>query len=419
MRIVSTLALAIALGGTIAATPAFAAKKDDKAAAPAQKYTPAVQKALIAAQDALKKDDTATATAKLAEAKAAGLQTADDKYMTGSMEYQLYQKTKDEATLGDAVELMVSSGSASGPTLAQLQSIQASFAYKAKDYVKAANSATEALKNGSTEPSLVPIMIESLQNQGKTVEALTALNGYIDKAAAAGQPAPLEWFQRGMETAFHPNAGADVEAVRTQASAVMSKLAASYPTKQNWRAVGINEIILYKMPTDQKVDMFRLLRAADGLLSDSDYREYAAGVYLAYPGEAAAILKEGNAKGVVNLSGKNEATDLLGIVNGKTTADKASLAASDKSARNAADSKAALTTADAYVTYGMYPQAIDLYKVALAKGADAGTVNLHTGWALALSGDAAGAKAAFGQVTGPRKPIAELWIAHLNHPTQG
>ncbi|WP_404713159.1 hypothetical protein [Sphingomonas sp. MMS24-J13] len=417
MRIVSTLALALALGGTVAATPAFAAKKEEKA--PAQKFTPAVQKALIATQEALKAGDTATATAKIAEAKAAGLQTADDKYMTGSMEYQLYQKTKDEATLGDAVELMISSGSATGQTLAQLQSIQASFAYKAKDYGKAANSATEALKGGSTEPSLVPILIESLQNQGKTLEALTALNAYIDKSNAAGQPAPLEWFQRGMETAFHPNAGANVEAVRVQAADVMRKLVASYPTKQNWRAVGINEIILYKMPTDQKVDMFRLLRATDGLLSDSDYREYAAGVYLAYPGEAAAILKEGNAKGVVNLSGKNEATDLLGIVNGKTTADKASLAASDKSARNAADSKAALTTADAYVTYGMYPQALDLYKVALAKGADAGTVNLHTGWALALSGDAAGAKAAFQQVTGPRKPIADLWLAHLDHPTQG
>jgi hypothetical protein len=67
----------------------------------------------------------------------------------------------------------------------------------------------------------------------------------------------------------------------------------------------------------------------------------------------------------------------------------------------------------------MYPQALDLYKVALTKGADAGTVNLHTGWALASSGDAAGAKAAFQQVTGARKPIADLWIAHLDHPTAG
>jgi hypothetical protein len=417
MRIVSTLALAIAFGGTVVATPAFAAKKE--AAAPAAKYTPAVQKALLAAQEALKTGDTATATAKMAEAKAAGLQTADDKYATGSMEYQIYQKTKDDAMLTDGVDLMISSGSASAQNLAQLYTVQAQLAFGAKNYTKASTAAGEALKAGATEPNLVPIQIESLQNLGQTLPALTGLNAYIDKSVAAGQPAPLEWFQRGMDIAFRSKSTTDADAIRLQATDVMRKLVSSYPTKQNWHAVGLNLILLYKMPTDQKVDMFRMLRAAGALLSDSDYREYASGVYLAYPGEAATILTEGGSKGVVNLTGKNDASDLLGIVKGKVAADKASLAGSDKAGRAAADSKASLTTADAYVTYGMYPQALDLYKVALTKGADAGTVNLHTGWALASSGDAAGAKAAFQQVTGARKPIADLWIAHLDHPTAG
>ncbi len=418
MKIVSTLALAIALGGAVVATPAFA-KKDDKAAPAAPKYSPAVQKALVAAQDALKKEDVATATAKIGEAKAAGLQTSDDKYATGSLEYQIYQKTKDDKMLADGVDLMISSGSATPSNLASLYTVQAQIAYGAKDYAKAATATDAALKAGATEPNLVPIQVESLQNLGKTLEALTALNAYIDKAVAAGQPAPLEWFQRGMDIAFRVKTTTDADAIRVAAADIMHKLVAAYPTKANWHAVGLNEILLFKMPTDQKVDMFRLLRAAGALLSDSDYREYASGVYLAYPGEAATILEEGGSKGVLNLSGKNDASDLLGIVKGKTAADKASLAGSDKSARNAADSKAALTTADAYVTYGMYPQALDLYKVALAKGADAGTISLHTGWALALSGDTAGAKAAFQQVSGARKPIADLWIAHLDHPTQG
>ncbi len=78
MKIVSTLALAIALGSAMTATPAFAAK-DKKEEAPKQKYTPAVQKALVDAQNALKAKDTATVLAKIAEAKAAGLQTSDDK----------------------------------------------------------------------------------------------------------------------------------------------------------------------------------------------------------------------------------------------------------------------------------------------------------------------------------------------------
>ena len=130
------------------------------------------------------------------------------------------------------------------------------------------------------------------------------------------------------------------------------------------------------------------------------------------------ILQEGNSKGIVNLTAKGDAADVMGIVKGKVAADKASLPAADKGARAAANGKAALSTADAYVGYAEYAKAIDLYKVALAKGGvDANTVNLHMGWAQALSGDAAGAKATFATVAGPRKPVADFWIIHLDHPT--
>jgi len=418
MRIVSTLALAVALGSAVVATPAFAKdKKED--AAPAQKYTPAVQKALVAAQAALKAGDTAGVTAAVAAAKAAGLVTGDDKYATGSIEYQLYQTTKDDATLRDAVELMVSAGTATPANLAQLYTVRAQLAYQAKDYTKASDSATQAMKNGATEPSLVPILVTSLSNLGQTLAALTALNGYIDKSAGAGQPVPVEWYQRGLAIGYGSKSTTDVDAIHTATSEITRKWVASYPTKQNWHDALVTYMSQYKIPTDVQVDVFRLLRAAGALLGDNDYREYAADVYLRYPGEANTVLTEGGSKGVLNLTGKNDASDLLGVVKGKVAADKASLPASDKSARAAADGKAAVSTADAYVGYGQYPQAIELYKVALAKGADASTVNLRLGWALALSGDTAGAKAAFAQVQGIRKPIADFWVVHLDHPTAG
>ena len=417
MRIVSTLALAIALGGAVAAAPAYAKDKKEEAA-PAPKYSPAVQKALIAAQAALKANDAAGAATQIAAAKAAGLTTADDKNATGSLEYQLYQINKDPALLSDGVDLMISSGKA-GANLSQLLSVQAQIAFQAKDYTKAANSSSEALKAGSTEASLVPIQVTSLSNLGRTAEALNALNAYIDKANAAGQQVPVEWFQRGLAIGYTSKATTDAEAIRASTSEITRKWVAAYPTKQNWNDSLVTYLSQYKVPTDVQVDVFRLLRAAGALLSDGNYREYASNIYLRYPGETMSVLQEGGTKGVLNLTGKNEATDLLGIVKAKTAADKASLPASDKTARTAADGKAALSTADAYVGYGMYPQAIDLYKVALSKGADAATVNLHMGWAMALSGDSAGAKTAFGQVTGIRKPLADFWIVHLDHPTVG
>ena len=92
MRIVSKMALAIALGGMAVAAPAYAAKKEDKPA-PAAKATPAVQKAAYDAQKAADAGDFPTALTNYATAKAA-IVSDDDKMMVGQVGYHIYQKNK-------------------------------------------------------------------------------------------------------------------------------------------------------------------------------------------------------------------------------------------------------------------------------------------------------------------------------------
>ena len=77
MRIVSKMALAIALGGMAVAAPAFA-KKEQKQEKPADKASPAVQKASFDAQKAADAGDIPTALTNYAAAKAA-MTTDDDK----------------------------------------------------------------------------------------------------------------------------------------------------------------------------------------------------------------------------------------------------------------------------------------------------------------------------------------------------
>jgi hypothetical protein len=127
------------------------------------------------------------------------------------------------------------------------------------------------------------------------------------------------------------------------------------------------------------------------------------------PGEAKAVVDEGKAKGAFDASSK--AINEIGAAAGaKVAADKASLAGSEKSAASAANGKAALGTADAYFGYGDYAKAATLYKLALQKGGvDAATVNMRLGEALAKAGQAAEAKQAFAQVTGPRAELAQFW----------
>jgi tetratricopeptide (TPR) repeat protein len=418
MKIVSKMALAIALGGMAVAAPAFA-KKEEKpaAAASAEKATPAVQKAAFDAQKAADAGDIATALTNYNTAKAAMVNNTD-KFMVGRVGYQIFQKNKDEALFSEVVDMMLSSGLASADAQKQLYFAQGQIAYNKKDYAKALTAFQGAEKAGSTDPDLVPLIVESTALQGRTLDALKTLNDEATKRTAAGQPVPPEWYQRGVSIGYKNKSPSDQAAINQLTLELCLKWVASAPQPQYWN--GALEVYAqqFKLDNEGRLEMLRLLRAVGGLEGGDDYREYADDVYLRFPNEAMTVLQEGAAKGKVSLTGKNDATDVMGIVKGKVVADKASLPGADKASRAAATGKAALSTADAYVGYGDYAKAVDLYKVALAKGGvDAGTVNLHMGWALALSGDNAGAKAAFQAVTGVRKPIADFWLIHLDHPT--
>jgi len=417
MRIVSKMALAIALGGMAMTAPAFAKKEDKPAAASSEKATPAVQKAAFDAQKAADAGDVPTALTNYATAKAA-IVNNEDKFMVGRIGYQIYQKNKDEQLFSDSIDMMLESGKPSVDAQKQLYFAQGQIAYNKKNYPKALTSFQNAERVGSTDADLVPLIVESTALQGQTVQALQTLKDEATKREAAGQPVPPEWYQRGVSIGYKNKSPGDQAAINQLTLELCLKWVASAPQAQYWN--GALEVYAqqFKLDNEGRLEMLRLLRAAGAMEGGDDYREYADDVYLRFPNEAMTVLQEGAAKGKVTLTGKNDAADVMGIVKGKIAADKASLPGADKASRAAATGKSALSTADAYVGYGDYAKAVDLYKVALAKcGVDAGTVNLHMGWALALSGDNAGAKTAFQAVTGARKPLADFWLVHLDHPT--
>jgi hypothetical protein len=67
-------------------------------------------------------------------------------------------------------------------------------------------------------------------------------------------------------------------------------------------------------------------------------------------------------------------------------------------------------TADAHLSYGNYAKAATLYRTAMTKGGVDAKRHQHAGLgiALAMSGDKAGATAAFSAVTGPRQDLAHI-----------
>ena len=417
MRILSTTALALALAlGSTAAMPAAAKEKVAKPVA--ANYSPKVREAAVAAQNALAKYDLPGAQASIATAEQS-IANDDDKYVVGQLYLAVAQKNQDQALLSKAVGMMIDSNKAPADQKTQLLTVRGKLAYQAKDYATAETALTAAQQAGSTDQDLVPVLVESMHLNGHDLAAVQLLSASVDKVAAAGQPAPDTWFQRGIAIGYQTKATTARPQINAAVADLTKKWVTAYPTKAHWR----DTLIIYrdsnKLDAEQTLDLMRLLRTAGALNGQRDYMEYVDATYLRFPGEAKAVLDEGNRAGAIPAGDKN-ATEIKALVNGKVAADRASLVSAEKGARAAATGKNALTTADAYLGYGDYAKAIDLYKVALTKGGvDPATVNTRMGIALAKSGDAAGAKAAFAAVTGTRKPLADFWVTYLDHPPAG
>jgi tetratricopeptide (TPR) repeat protein len=283
-------------------------------------------------------------------------------------------------------------------------------AYQTKQYAKAETALDQAIRLGVSDPNAFVLLVETKNQNGKPAEAVEALEAAIAKQSAAGQVVPTQWYGRGLSIAM--SAKQNDPATQARLAAATGRIAqswiAAYPTKTNWRDALIIYRDVNKIDPDQELDLMRLMRTAGALKGERDYMDYVLAIYLKFPGEAKALLEEGSAAGFVNLGAGNP-KEIYTIVKGKIAADKASLS------KTASTGKNALSTGDAYLGYGDWATAADLYRMALTKGGvDANVVNTRLGMALARAGQKDAARQAFAQVTGPRAGLAKYWTIYLD-----
>ena len=151
------------------------------------------------------------------------------------------------------------------------------------------------------------------------------------------------------------------------------------------------------------------------MLGERDYVESAEALNRAnLVGEAKAVLDEGVSRSMLDAA-KPAVAQLIATVNRRVAADRAGLPRLRAAAQAGATGAAARGAADTYFGYGQYPEAAELYRLALLKGGeDANLVNARLGAALALAGRRPEAEAALRAVTGPRADLAIL--ARLARP---
>ena len=408
-------ASAVALAATMLTAAPHAAlaqkkKEEAKGGAPALKLSKPVQSLAAQAQKLQQEGNHAGAVELLKQADAIEKKNADDNYIVTMLRLNSAITLKDNAMIEQSLEGAIASGKLSADEEAKFRRNLGAMALQRQDYGKAQAEFERLIAMNPNDPSLLVEIAELQRRQGQNQKAVATLQQGIATQEKAGGKADESWYRRALAIAYDSKLPAEI-------TSTSEALVRAYPSPTNWRDV----LVIYRDTTrfdDQgNLDILRLMRANSALAGERDYAEYAETAALrGYPGEAKAVIEDGIAKGALK-STTPFVKEVLASVNPKIAGDKASLPGLEKEARAAANGRAALGTADAFLGYGEYAKAADLYKVALQKGnVDAATVNTRLGFSLGKSGDKAGGQAALAAVTTPpRAQLAKFYLIWLNN----
>lgn len=422
------LASAATLGlGVIAAPAAQAKDKDKEAAKPSNspefaKAAGPFQKAFgeFAAKkgkipDADFKAQAAAFVPQLA-AMDASIKTPLDREIYGQWQQQVGGYVDDSALRVKGLQNMIDSGLLTPDLNLAVASQLGQIAYLANDYASAIKALSPVMVDPKVDDAVPQMLAESYASSGKPKDGLAALKTAIAARKAANAAAPEEWYARGNRIAYT----AKLDAESTEWALL---LASAYPTPMNWlSAAQLVRAGAANYTSAEDLDISRLLDVTGALKLDPKYVEREYVIYLQaidprrFPGEAVRVAEQGIATGALKAS-DTFVTDALTQARPRVAGDKASLPGLAKDAGAAPNGKVATAAGDAYLAYGDYAKADELFTLALTKGvADADKDRVLTRLAEAQIGEAkyADAKATLAKITGARAAIASLWSTYAD-----
>lgn len=439
------LALGVVTGGTLVASPAMAAKQPgfkftpgfQKVAAPLQlgieaaktradviaakqkvtETSNAFQQARIkidrdrarVARDAALAELAGTLSAEKAQLEAAfaAAGNPDDKFMAGNLALSLGQLAQDNGMQRRGLQAMVESGKTPAADIPRFNFYIGQFSYQMEDYATARAAFQAAISAGFTENDVGALLAEAYMADNQVAQGLNVLKQAIERRKASGDPAPVNWYRRGLGAAYKAQ-------LLDQAADFSMGLVQAYPTNENWAGAITVVREIAKYPAQETLDLMRLMGRTNSYAEERDYVEYIqAADPRRLPGEALKVLQAGLAAGKLR-SGDIFVKDAQTTANQRIGADRASLPGLERDARAANATAATVSGAgDAFLSYGEPAKAEEYYKSALGKpGVDTARVLTRLGIAQSDQGKYAEAQQTFARVEGPRKPLAQLWAIY-------
>lgn len=377
--------------------------KKGKEEAPKQEISAEFGNAYNASFAAIEAQNFAEAQSQLLAAEAIA-KTADETYFLGNGFIRLGGLTDDKAMQRKGLELAINSGKSPADEVGRFMFFSGRISYDQQNYADAEFRLKGAIDAGYTGNSVDLTYIDTIFRQERTADGLAALREAIARLEARNSTIEERFYRTGVRNASL--------AGMAEETLYWSQLwVEKYPSPSNWR----DTLVLFRgtanYPSSENIDLMRLMRVSDAMASEQDYAEYIESAdSRRLPGEVLSVIEEGIAKG--NLStGNGFFTENIALAKDRIPEDRSSLDASVAKAQSSSNPLIAIGTADAYLGYGDYAKASQLYTLALEKpGADKNLVNTRLGISAAMQGNYDAARASFAKVGGAREPLAKFWM---------
>ena len=403
-----SIAFALTLAMGVLSGPALVSSA--QAAEPANKVTTkAVAEPLKKAQEAMKAKQWDAALSAIKQAQAVEKKTPFEAYQIDEfLSYVLIQQKKfSEAT--PVFERMLNSGFMPPEQVDERTKTVAQLYFQIKDYKKSAEWAKKWLDKHPGDETMSVLLGQSYYLLNDYKNAAATMGAVANSAEKGGRTPQENWLQIVLSSQFKlENKDGIADALK--------KLVRYYPKSEYWE----NLLDIYRRrDTSDRVTLgfYRLMNEVGTLKQDDDYMETAQlAIDAGVPGEAQAVMEKGVQNGTLKSDDKTKQgryDRLLAGAKKSATTDKASLAQLAKEAEKATQGQAYVALGQAYLSYGMFDEAIDALKKGLAKNGvtDVDEAQISLGIAYLRKNQKDLARQAFKTVKAESKwhNLAELW----------
>jgi len=392
-------------GSLLPVTVAAAAEKKDKAA-PKQKLSPAVQKPLVAAQNAITAKNWDEALVQIQAAQAVEPKTPYDAFMIDELGWYAYLQKKDYVKSAEALERSLATGMVSDEDKPQRLRALTQMQLQNKEYAKAVTTGTEYLKLNPTDADIALNVAQARYLSNDFAGAKAAAEQLVASSPKPAEAALLLALRSNYE--LKDNAGI-IKA--------LEGLVRNYPAPKYWEDLLNTQ--LYRTKDDRGLRaLYRLMNDTNTLDKPEEFTEMGATLVTGgFPNEAKGILERGLGTGQLQGDSKARAQADLDRAKSGAAADAKDVATVAAQLAGAKTGNQMVAVGKLYFSMGDYANAADAIQKGIAKGGvtDADDANMLMGIAHSRQGKLAEARAAFDAVKTPAlAEVASLWKLKLD-----